>query len=143
MTYITTMLLILQIIITAYEIAADNPNLDIWTPWARILKEVSHVLLVAYSALNPIAYCGELIYHFSYHNITKKCCFKIIPACAKCCKEPEKISDQSELDMMKSVGITLNGADPILQQLKELDIQSRILSGLPLSPTNPTDTENP
>lgn len=143
MTSMKTMLIILQIIITAYEIAADNPAQELWATWARILKEVSHVLLVAYSALNPIAYCGELICHFCYHNILKKCCFKIFPSCSKCCSEPERYSQQSELDMMKSVGITLNGADPILQQLKELDIQSRILSGLPLSPTNSTAISNP
>jgi hypothetical protein len=32
--------------------------------------------------------------------------------------------------MMKSIGITLNGADPIPQQLEELDAQSRLLCGL-------------
>ena len=32
---------------------------------------------------------------------------------------------------MKSIGITLNGADPIQQQLQDLDAQSRILAGLP------------
>jgi hypothetical protein len=41
--------------------------------------------------------------------------------------------------MMKSVGITLNGADPIQQQLEELDLQSRILSGLPISRTSSLD----
>ena len=32
--------------------------------------------------------------------------------------------------MMKSIGITLNGGDPIPQQLKELDAQSRLLTGI-------------
>ena len=32
--------------------------------------------------------------------------------------------------MMKSIGVTLNGGDPIPQQLKELDAQSRLLTGL-------------
>ena len=27
-----------------------------------MLKEVSHLLLISYSALNPLAYCGELIW---------------------------------------------------------------------------------
>ncbi len=31
---------------------------------------------------------------------------------------------------MRSVGITLNGGDPIAQQLQELDAQSKLLSGL-------------
>ena len=31
---------------------------------------------------------------------------------------------------MKSIGITLNGGDPIPQQLKELDAQSRLLTGI-------------
>ena len=96
---------------------------------------MSQVLLVAYSALNPVAYCGELVIQL--------CCPKFLRANSLyklilkycCCREPQTgASQQSELDMMKSVGITLNGADPIQQQLEELDVQSRILSGLPISP---------
>ena len=61
-----------------------------------------------------------------------------------CCREPQTgASQQSELDMMKSVGITLNGADPIQQQLEELDVQSRILSGLPISPPNSLPPTSP
>ena len=96
---------------------------------------MSQVLLVAYSALNPLAYCGELVIQLcwpkclkanSLHRVVLKYC---------CCREPQTgTSQQSELDMMKSVGITLNGADPIQQQLEDLDMQSRILSGLPISP---------
>lgn len=33
-----------------------------WAAWAKVLKELSQVLLVAYSALNPMAYCGDLVY---------------------------------------------------------------------------------
>ena len=40
------------------------------------------------------------------------------------------LPDVSEFDMMKSVGITLGGPDPIPQQLHELDEQSRLMCGL-------------
>ena len=104
-----------------------------WSTWARILKEVSHVLLVAYSALNPIAYCGELAYQFLYKNVVDKCCFKLFPSCVKCCAPVGTTeSHPSELEMMKSVGITLYGPDPLQQQLDQLDNQSRLLSGLPV-----------
>ena len=118
-------------IITAYEIFMEKYEQHLWASWVRILKQISQILLVAYSALNPIAYCGELVYQ-GYHQILKKysCCK--IPDCLRCYKDEVVPSHQSELDMMKSVGITLNGADPLQQQLKELDIQSRILSGLPV-----------
>ena len=109
----------------------------------RILKQVSQLLLVAYSALNPIAYCGELVYQLCCRKLLKKFGFKnkfaSFFACC-CCSKLENSSQQSELDMMKSVGITLNGADPIQQQLEELDLQSRILSGLPISRTSSLET---
>ena len=120
----------------AYEIFTGKQQHQ-WAPWVRILKMVSQILLVAYSALNPVAYCGELVYQLCCTKCLKKLGRIAIPSVFKCCdcKEQDQ-SQQSELDMMKSVGITLSGADPIQQQLQELDMQSRILSGLPISVTN-------
>ena len=45
-------------------------------------------------------------------------------------KTRQNLADVSEFDMMKSVGITLGGPDPIPQQLYELDEQSRLMIGL-------------
>ena len=45
-------------------------------------------------------------------------------------------TDMSEYDVMKSVGITLGGPDPLQQQLHELDAQSRIMCGLINSTSN-------
>ena len=45
-------------------------------------------------------------------------------------KTRQNLADVSEFDMMKSVGITLGGPDPIPQQLYELDEQSRLMCGL-------------
>ena len=120
-------------VITIYEIFEEKYEPHLWASWVRILKQVSQVLLVAYSALNPVAYCGELVYQ-QYHKILKKWGYNTIPSCLTCYKDQENPSPQSELDVMKSVGITLNGADPLQQQLQELDIQSRILSGLTVTP---------
>ena len=65
----------LQIVLTGYEITNyENPNQS--ATWARILKQVSHILLVCYSALNPIAYCGELMYNTM---VLKSCCKKSVP----------------------------------------------------------------
>ena len=50
-----------QVILTGYEITVSS-DLMIWSTWALILKEISHLLLIAYSAFNPLAYCGELIW---------------------------------------------------------------------------------
>ena len=83
-------------------------------------KELSHVLLVAYAALNPLAYCGGPLMpaiHKFWAKVTQYC-------------RSDQISTKSELEMMRSVGITLNGADPMEQQLRELDAQSRILTGI-------------
>ena len=52
----------LQIILTGYEITIRT-NVKPFPIWARILKQISHILLVVYSALNPLAYCGELIFN--------------------------------------------------------------------------------
>jgi hypothetical protein len=45
---------------------------------------------------------------------------------------PKARYELSEYDVMRSVGITLGGPDPIDQQLQELDAQSRIMCGLPV-----------
>ena len=42
-----------------------------------------------------------------------------------CCRK-----ELSEIELMESAGITVRGIDSIEQQLKDLDPQSRILSGL-------------
>lgn len=120
--------------------ASVGGSLEGWSTWARVLKELSHVLLVSYSALNPLAYCGELLLREG-----KKACRRIgqlfVGCLSRCGCHIKTTSNsrycQSEFEMMKSIGITLNGADPIPQQLQELDAQSRILSGLPPNPPPP------
>ena len=92
-----------------------------WATWALVTKDLSHVLLVAYAALNPIAYCGGPLL-----SVVRKGLQNIV----NFCRRTETISTKSELEMMKSVGITLNGADPMEQQLRDLDAQSRILTGI-------------
>ena len=133
-----------QVIITCYEIFSDGASvggsLDGWSTWARVLKELSHVLLVSYSALNPLAYCGELLLRAgrkAFRRIGQTS--RDFLSCMGCQLKTNSNSRfcQSEFEMMKSVGITLNGADPIPQQLQELDAQSRILSGLPPNPPAP------
>ena len=107
----------LQVIVTIYEIIYHSENfggsVDNWSTWARVAKEMSQVLLVAYAALNPIVYCGGLI-----GPLLVKLTSAVCSCGGRCGAEP--ISTRSELEMMKSVGITLNGADPIEQQLREL-----------------------
>ena len=52
-------------ILTVYEVShhgRDGGNDSGWSYWAKLLKEFSHILLVCYSALNPIAYAGDLVY---------------------------------------------------------------------------------
>ena len=44
----------------------------------------------------------------------------------------------TELDAMRSFGISLNGPDPLQQQLKELDIQSKLMCGIQVYPPTPT-----
>jgi len=59
---------LIKVIVTLYEIiyhidtfAGQN---DDWSTWARLASEASQVMLVFYAALNPIAYCGSLIFPF-------------------------------------------------------------------------------
>ena len=113
-----------QVIVTVYEIVYHTETFggasDNWATWARVARELNQVLLVGYAALNPIAYCGGPLIPFVNTAVMKM---------TQCCRG-ESISTKSELEMMKSVGITLNGADPMEQQLRELDAQSRILTGI-------------
>ena len=51
-----------QIVLTGYEITKYDKS-EPSAKWASILKQISHILLVSYSALNPLAYCGELMYN--------------------------------------------------------------------------------
>lgn len=51
--------------LTLYEVSMHGEegwSMARWATWARLLKEVSQVLLVTYSAFNPVAYCRELFY---------------------------------------------------------------------------------
>ena len=55
----------LQVVVTVYEVIChgrEGGRVVRWAAWAKVLKELSQVLLVAYSALNPMAYCGDLVY---------------------------------------------------------------------------------
>ena len=55
----------LQVVLTVYEVSfhsREGGGTSRWSDWARVLKEVSQVLLVAYSAFNPLAYCGDLVF---------------------------------------------------------------------------------
>ena len=57
-------------VVTVYEVIChgrEGGRVVRWAAWAKVLKELSQVLLVAYSALNPIAYCGDLVYRLALH----------------------------------------------------------------------------
>ena len=57
-----------QVVVTVYEVIChgrEGGRVVRWAAWAKVLKELSQVLLVAYSALNPIAYCGDLVYRLA------------------------------------------------------------------------------
>ena len=113
--------------------------------------------MVSYSAFNPFAYCGELIFQVVFQGYFK-CVYKTrssdnqnlnhqnqnqaqesnrrqvnkrlrMPQ-IRWIKTRRNLADVSEFEVMKSVGITLGGPDPIPQQLYELDEQSRLMCGL-------------
>lgn len=124
-----------------YEVAYhrhEGGRLQNWAIWARVLKELSQVLLVAYSAFNPVAYCGDLVMRGALKAVLPKAIFnKVYPkrktcfccfCCCCCCFGAEK--EQSELERMESAGITMGGCGSVEKQLEDLDPQSRILSGL-------------
>ena len=106
-----------QIVLTGYEITKYDKSQPS-ALWASILKHISHILLVSYSALNPLAYCGELIYS---QLLLKLCCRKsnINPA----------LHSEIQLQTIQGGG-TLVGNDSLSQQLKDLDAQSRLLTGI-------------
>ena len=123
--------------------------------------------MVSYSAFNPFAYCGELIFQVVFQGYFK-CVYntrrstdnqnnlqqnnqqaqnqtaqestrnrqinrrrkRLRMPKIQWIKTRQNLADVSEFDMMKSVGITLGGPDPIPQQLYELDEQSRLMCGL-------------
>ena len=111
-----------QIALTCLELFGSyGKSMNAWPGWGIIFNELNNLLLVSYSALNPLAYCGELV----FKTLTRY--FK------RSNKIPQKrngvIISEYERDM-KSLGITLNGPDPLGQQLEELDAQSRLMCGL-------------
>ena len=73
------------------------------------------------SALNPLAYCGELVFKTICHYFKRS---NQIP------QQRNGIIISNEYGDMKSIGITLNGPDPLEKQLEELDAQSRLMCGL-------------
>ena len=105
-----------QIVLTGYEITKYDKSQPSAT-WASILKHISHILLVSYSALNPLAYCGELIYN---QLLVKLCCRR----------SNVNLTLHSEIQLQTMQGGTLVGTDSLTQQLKDLDAQSRLLTGL-------------
>ena len=59
-------------VVTVYEVIChgrEGGRVVRWATWAKVLKELSQVLLVAYSALNPIAYCGDLVYRLAWASM--------------------------------------------------------------------------
>ena len=99
---------------TAYEIATYGDSHELTATWVIVLKDVSHVLLVSYSALNPLAYCGELLWSMVKNKI-----------CRCPCKCTEASNVHSEVVQMKSIGYTAT-----CNNTSDLDAQSRILSGI-------------
>ena len=114
-------------------------------------SEISTILLICYSSFNPLAYCGGLILQVFAKGYFK--CVRRSNAAAAAdhinvsqalpgtdrrgtlkykVKWTRRLdtSDFSEYDVMKSIGITLNGPDSLDVQLNDLDPQSRIMCGL-------------
>ena len=86
-------------ILTGYEIAnLDRPPTFQDGIWAQVLKEISHILLVCYSAFNPIACCGELL--------LKSLIVPIFNLCGHCFLKKTYV--ESEMIQMKSIGVTVN-----------------------------------
>ena len=128
-------------ILTGYEIANFDLPESSAALWAQVMKETSHILLVCYSAFNPLACCGELLF--------KSLIVPIFNLCGHC--SLKKTYVESELIQMKSIGVTVNGSACIDQvffkmqqiysifyhciffQLEEIDPQSKLLTGLKVS----------
>ncbi len=146
-------------IVTIYEVSyhrLEEGRIDNWSTWARVTKELSHILLISYSALNPLAYCGDLVVRSTLERL---CGGAAVVCCRRgkassggggggrggirrsgrpvycCCVRRDH---RSEIEIMESAGVTVRGGDSIEQQLRDLDPQSRILSGLgPTKPPSP------
>ena len=119
-----------QVVVTVYEVIChgrEGGRVVRWAAWAKVLKELSQVLLVAYSALNPIAYCGDLVYRLAWGlwiprapSIAKSSCLfrktihRLIRTCCGRNKGP------SEIEVMETLGITVMGEGSLGQQLQEL-----------------------
>ena len=96
-----------KVILTGYEITYYGTEQPAAT-WAVVLKETSHILLVCYSAFNPIAYCGDLV---------------IRQIRASCCPSSDtngNVNNGSEAVQMKTYGV--------VSTVQDLDVQSRLLA---------------
>ena len=54
-----------KVFLTGYELmfmGEKNEFMHSWPSWFKAMNEISTFLLVTYSALNPFAYCGKLIF---------------------------------------------------------------------------------
>jgi len=89
-----------KVILTGYEIANLDKPPTADGIWAHVLKEISHILLVCYSAFNPIACCGELLF--------KSLIVPLFNICGHCFLKKTYV--ESELIQMKSIGVTANGS---------------------------------
>ena len=89
-----------KVILTGYEIANFDLPESSAALWAQVMKETSHILLVCYSAFNPLACCGELLF--------KSLIVPIFNLCGHC--SLKKTYVESELIQMKSIGVTVNGS---------------------------------
>ena len=99
LTFTKNPLVLLKVILTGYEIATfEEPGKA--AVWAIVMKEISHILLVCYSAFNPIACCGELLCRSILLPLKK--------AFTRCF--PKKTYMESEFVQMKSIGVTINGS---------------------------------
>ena len=121
LTYLFSNILF-QIALTCLELFSDyGKSMSKWPVWAKFFNELNNILLVSYSALNPLAYCGELVFKTICHYFKRS---NQIP------QQRNGIIISNEYGDMKSIGITLNGPDPLEKQLEELDAQSRLMCGL-------------
>ena len=139
-----------QLLLTMYELCFIS-EYEEPSPYFLLAAEINHILLVCYSSLNPLAYCGGLILKVLAKGYLK-CVWQLneaVPDLNDASQAQPRIGrkrttlkykvkwtrrmnskDLSEYDAMKSVGITLNGPEAIEIQLNELDPQSRIMCGL-------------
>ena len=74
-------------------------------------------------------------YSILYYNMYMRLIFVKVISTFLHRRQPQSAT---ELDAMRSFGISLNGPDPLQQQLKELDIQSKLMCGIQVYPPTPT-----